>query len=190
MHLVTNNLVRSMEGAPSRHIGICHDKEENKNHNNAILSTLWGNVSVWREQTLVLGSKFASSKHKFKKRNRDLARTEFISTLINGRDSECISQLRMDTSTFRLLCQRLRDKKLLRDTRQVSVKEAVAEFKHTIAHSVRKRTNSFRFFRSGETISRHFQEVLYAINRLAPDYFVQAGPHTPKGPYGFEVYFL
>ena len=139
---------------------------------------------------LVLGTEFASSKRKFKKRNRDLARTEFISTLINGRDSECISQLRMDTSTFKMLCQRLRDKKLLRDTCQVSVEEALAEFMHTIAHSVKNRTNSFRFFRSGETISRHFQEVLYAINRLAHDYFVQAGPHTPKGPYGFEVFFL
>ncbi|XXG68293.1 hypothetical protein AAC387_Pa06g1412 [Persea americana] len=82
--------------------------------------------------------------------------------------------------------QALRDKKLLRDTRQVSVEEVVAEFMHTIAHSVRNRINSFRFFRYGETISRHFQEVLYAINRLAHDYFVQAGPHTPKGPYRFE----
>ena len=96
----------------------------------------------------------------------------------------------MDTSTFRLLCQRLRDKKLLRDTQQVSVEEAVAEFMHTIAHSVRNMTNSFRFFRSGETISQHFQKVLYTINKLAPGYFVQAEPHTPKGPYGFEVYFL
>eukprot|EP00268_Persea_americana_P037053 TRINITY_DN3664_c2_g1_i1.p1 TRINITY_DN3664_c2_g1~~TRINITY_DN3664_c2_g1_i1.p1 ORF type:complete len:165 (-),score=13.40 TRINITY_DN3664_c2_g1_i1:3660-4154(-) len=151
---------------------------------------MWASVSAWREQMLVLASKYDSSKRKFKKRTRDLARAKFSTTLINGSDSECISQLRMDTSTFRLLCQILRDKKLLRDTRQVSIEEAVAEFMHTIAHSVRNMTNSVRFFRSGETISRHFQEVLYAINRLAPDYFVQAGPHTPKGPYGFEVNFF
>ena len=139
---------------------------------------------------LVLGFEFVLTKRKFKKRNRDLARAEFILTLINGRDSECISQLRMDASSFRLLCQRLCDKKLLRDTQQVSVEEAVAEFMHTIAHSVRNMTNSFRFFRYGETISQHFQKVLYTINKLAPGYFVQAEPHTPKGPYGFEVFFL
>ena len=56
MQLVTSNLVMRIEAAPSIHIEICHDKEENENHSNAILSTLWGSVSAWREQMLVLGS--------------------------------------------------------------------------------------------------------------------------------------
>ncbi|RWR80010.1 putative nuclease HARBI1 [Cinnamomum micranthum f. kanehirae] len=46
----------------------------------------------------------------------------------------------------------MRERGLLRDTRAVSVEEAVAD--------VRNKTNSFRFHRSGETISRHFREVL------------------------------
>ncbi|KAJ8630990.1 hypothetical protein MRB53_024313 [Persea americana] len=55
-----------MEGAPSKHMEICHDKEENENHNNVILSTPWGSVFAWREQMLVVGSEFALSKRHLK----------------------------------------------------------------------------------------------------------------------------
>lgn len=85
----------------------------------------------------------------------------------------------MKTRTFHMLCHTLREKGLLRDTRKVMVEEAVTEFMHTISYSVRNRINSVRFSRSGETISRHFQAVLHAINQLALEMFIQAGAHTP-----------
>ena len=42
----------------------------------------------------------------------------------------------------------------------------VALFLHILAHHVKNRVIKFRFLRSGETISRHFNAVLNAVIRL------------------------
>eukprot|EP00268_Persea_americana_P050492 TRINITY_DN5491_c0_g2_i3.p1 TRINITY_DN5491_c0_g2~~TRINITY_DN5491_c0_g2_i3.p1 ORF type:complete len:333 (+),score=26.73 TRINITY_DN5491_c0_g2_i3:609-1607(+) len=114
---------------------------------------------------------------------------QYISYLTQGRDNECISQLRLNKNCFDLLCAVLKNRGLLADTRYVTVEEAVAEFLHTITHNVRNRTNSFRFGRSGETISRHFDRVLTAVAQLAPDIIKQAGINTQGIPY-FEVLII
>ena len=92
-----------------------------------------------------------------------------ISYLTQSRDSECISQLRLNKSFFNLFYTVLKNRGLLADIRYVTAEEAVVVFLHTIAHNVRNRTNNFRFGRSGETISHRFHRVLTTITELAPN---------------------
>ena len=54
----------------------------------------------------------------------------------------------------------------LKDSKYVDVEEMVALFLHILAHHVKNRVIKFRFLRSGETISRHFNAVLNTVIRL------------------------
>ncbi|KAK9279309.1 hypothetical protein L1049_012988 [Liquidambar formosana] len=54
----------------------------------------------------------------------------------------------------------------LKDTRHMTVEEMTALFVHILAHHVKNRVIINRFMRSGETISRHFNEVLKGVIRL------------------------
>lgn len=145
-----------MEGEENDYLDDTEGPSEREKEQYAVLTTLFGVVSS-RQQMYLLASYYALTKKKAKRINRDLARDQNIQTLTSGREVECLSQLRMKTRTFHSLCHTLREKGLSRDT----VEEDVAEFMHTISYSVRNRTNSVRFSRSGETISRHFQAVLH-----------------------------
>ena len=77
-----------------------------------------------------------------------------------------MEQLRMDRHTFTMLCSMLRTIGKLKDSKYVDVEEMVALFLHILAHHVKNRVIKFRFLRSGETISRHFNAVLNAVIRL------------------------
>lgn len=70
------------------------------------------------------------------------------------------------------------------------MEEQVVLFLHTVAHNVRNRINAVRFFRSGETISRQFHQVVRAINALAPDIIRQVWNDALRGPVGFEVHII
>ena len=74
------------------------------------------------------------------------------------------------------------------DTREVTVEEEVATLLHMLAHGVRIRTMATRFFRSRETISGHFHEVLNTILSILPNFIKRAGSDTPAGPHPFEVF--
>ena len=156
-----------MEGAENGYLDDTEQSSEREKEQYAMLITLSGAVASWRQQMYLLASYYALTKKKAKRINRDLARDQYIQTLTSGREVECLSQLRMKTHTFHLLCHTLREKGLLRDTREVMVEEAVTEF-----------------------ISRYFQAMLHAINQLAPEMFTQAGSHTLPGPFGFEVFVV
>ncbi|GKD12815.1 hypothetical protein Tco_1197222, partial [Tanacetum coccineum] len=54
----------------------------------------------------------------------------------------------------------------LRASRNMDIDEQVAIFLHIIAHNVKNRVMRCRFYRSGETISRHFSRVCNAVIRL------------------------
>jgi len=64
------------------------------------------------------------------------------------------------------LCERIRATGIVKDAYQTTVEEQVAKFLHIIGHNVKNRSVSFFFHRSGETVSRHFHNVLTAILRL------------------------
>ncbi|KAK9286158.1 hypothetical protein L1049_014540 [Liquidambar formosana] len=89
-----------------------------------------------------------------------------LHNIIFHNDTTCISQLRMNRYTFFKLCGMLRTIGKLKDTRHVTMEEITTLFVHILAHHVKNRVIINRFMRSGETISRHFNEVLKGVIRL------------------------
>ena len=90
----------------------------------------------------------------------------WLNRLIRESDNVCISQLRMDRSTFGRLCEMVRDIGGLKGTKNMTLEEIVALFLYVLAHHKKNRTISLLFLRSGETISRQFNRCLLAILKL------------------------
>ncbi|XP_019108049.2 protein ALP1-like [Beta vulgaris subsp. vulgaris] len=82
-------------------------------------------------------------------------------------DIACIEQLRMDRHTFNILCSLVREIGGLRDTKNMVVEEMMAMFLHILAFEEKNREIKYDFQRSGETISRHFHDVLRAVLKLS-----------------------
>ncbi|XP_026384805.1 protein ALP1-like [Papaver somniferum] len=75
----------------------------------------------------------------------------------------------MEKFVFLRLTHILRERKLLRDGRWVTIEEQLAIFLLTIGHNEDNRMLQERFQHSGETISRYFNEVLRAIMELSKE---------------------
>ncbi|KAJ9556271.1 hypothetical protein OSB04_010885 [Centaurea solstitialis] len=105
-------------------------------------------------------------------------RMKWMFRLTMESDAVCISELRMDRSTFRVLCDMVSDTGCLKPTRNTSIEEVVAMFLYTLAHHKKNRTISHLFSRSKETISRQFHLVLLAILRLHPILLKKPEPIT------------
>ncbi|MCL7039415.1 hypothetical protein MKW94_017860, partial [Papaver nudicaule] len=95
-----------------------------------------------------------------------LSGREFILELLNGHPRRMYNLMRMDPSTFKLLCSTLRTKDFLQDDKFVSVEEAVGMFLATVSQSMRNRVIAEMFQHSNETVYRHFKKVLKALCRL------------------------
>ncbi|XP_059664095.1 uncharacterized protein LOC132309848 [Cornus florida] len=91
-------------------------------------------------------------------------------------NENCRDILRMGPYAFTKLCNILRSTGRLKDNRNVLVEEKVAKFLYILSHNVKNRAIQFFFIRSGETISRHFHDVLKAIISLE-DLYLQ----PPRG---------
>ena len=91
---------------------------------------------------------------------------DYVNEILNGHPRRCRENLRMDKNVFLKLCHILSDEGLLRSTRHVKVEEQVAMFLLTVGHNERNRVIQERFQHSGETISRHFNNVLNAFVAL------------------------
>ena len=81
--------------------------------------------------------------------------------------------IRMRPEAFIKLCERIRGIGLVKDAYRSTVEEQVAKFLHIIGHNVKNRSVSFFFHRSGETVSRHFHNILRAILRLEGEFLIQ-----------------
>jgi hypothetical protein len=92
--------------------------------------------------------------------NWDFERESYINIILCSGDEHCINQIRMRPISFVELCKILSDKNLVRETINVSNKEQVVIFLHTIGHNVWFRVAVGRFHRSVETIHRYFRVVL------------------------------
>ncbi|XP_075654994.1 uncharacterized protein LOC142625185 [Castanea sativa] len=85
----------------------------------------------------------------------------------------------MGPQAFQGLCDILRRDGDLQDTQRATVEEQVGKFLHMLAHNQTTRTMSF-FYRSGETISRHFHNVLRSIIMLEDQFLRQSnGTQVP-----------
>ena len=107
----------------------------------------------------------------------------------NAKDILC-----MGPNAFRILVNILKQKNLPRDTRFSFVEKQLVKFLHILAHNVKICTVNFFFRRSGETISRHFHQVLRAIILLEDMFLVQSDgltipPEILNSEGGFYPYF-
>ncbi|KAJ6296535.1 hypothetical protein OIU78_022285 [Salix suchowensis] len=93
--------------------------------------------------------------------------SSFMSEVLDGPDDGCQEMFRMDKHVFHNLCGILRQRGMLRDTAGVMIEEQLAIFLNIIGHNERNRVIQERFQHSGETISRHFNNVLKAIKSLS-----------------------
>lgn len=112
---------------------------------------------------------------------------EFVNKVMCGHEERCYDLFRMEKHVFRGLCNALKIRNLLHDSKFLSVEEQVAIFLMTIGHNVRNRMVADRFQHSGETISRHFKRVLKAIVNLGkelitPSAFTDTPPEIINNP--------
>lgn len=99
----------------------------------------------------------------------------------------------MERHVFERLCLYFREKGYLKNSRYVTVEEKVAIFLMTIAHMHSNRLLQDRFQHSGETIHRHFHDVLIAVLKLAieiiaPPSYDNIPGYIRRNPY-FYPYF-
>ncbi|XP_050208076.1 uncharacterized protein LOC126657432 isoform X2 [Mercurialis annua] len=103
----------------------------------------------------------------------------FMTEVLDGHDDLCREMFRMDKCVFHKLCNTLRQRGMLRDTAGVMIEEQLAIFLNVIGHNERNRVIQERFQHSGETISRHFNNVLKAIKSLSREFLHSAPLTTP-----------
>lgn len=87
---------------------------------------------------------------------------------------------RMYPNIFLKLCNFLREKTSLTDTRYISLEEMVASFLLVVGQNSRYCYSRDTFKRSKFAISENFHKVLRALNQISPSFMAPAGPGTPQ----------
>ncbi|CAN0857901.1 Putative nuclease HARBI1 [Linum grandiflorum] len=105
--------------------------------------------------------------------------TKFVDEVLSGRSDRCLENFRMDKQVFYKLCDILQAKGLLRHTSRIKIEEQLAIFLFIIGHNLRTRAVQELFRYSGETISRHFNNVLNAIMGISLEFFNPPGSDIP-----------
>lgn len=90
----------------------------------------------------------------------------WVRDVLDGNSSRCYNMFRMERDVFLSLVEQLQQHGL-KETKNIGIHESVAMFLHTVGHALSSRMQQERFQHSGETISRHFHNVLMACCRLA-----------------------
>ncbi|XP_050215659.1 uncharacterized protein LOC126666826 [Mercurialis annua] len=118
--------------------------------------------------------------------------TKFVDEVLAGQSDRCLENFRMDKQVFYKLCDILQGKGLLRHTSRIKIEEQLAIFLFIVGHNLRTRAVQELFRYSGETISRHFNNVLNAIMAISLDFFNPPGSDVPSEILGdprFYPYF-
>ncbi|PSR88066.1 Nuclease [Actinidia chinensis var. chinensis] len=113
------------------------------------------------------------------RRSESPSGTRFLNEVLTGEDDVCRDMFRMDKHVFHKLSDTLRQKGMLRDTPGVMIEEQLAIFLNIVGHNERNRVIQERFQHSGETISRHFNNVLKAIKSLSREFLQPPPLSTP-----------
>ncbi|XP_051117938.1 uncharacterized protein LOC127242440 isoform X2 [Andrographis paniculata] len=103
----------------------------------------------------------------------------FMTEVLNGPDDFFREMFRMDKHVFQKLGNTLRHRAMLRDTPGVMIEEQLAIFLNVVGHNERNRVIQERFQHSGETISRHFNNVLKALKSLSREFLQPPSSATP-----------
>ncbi|XP_010524211.1 PREDICTED: putative nuclease HARBI1 isoform X2 [Tarenaya hassleriana] len=104
---------------------------------------------------------------------------KFVYQVLNGPNERCLENFRMDKPVFYKLCDILQTRGLLRHTNRIKIEEQLAIFLFIIGHNLRTRAVQELFRYSGETISRHFNNVLNAVMAISTEFFHPPGPDIP-----------
>ncbi|KAI9098514.1 hypothetical protein K1719_025139 [Acacia pycnantha] len=98
--------------------------------------------------------------------------------------------VRMGPEAFFGLCNMLKRDGGLKPTRFSSVEEQVAKSLYILSHKTKNRVVNFWFRRSGETVSRHFHNVLRAIIELEDKFLLQPnGSSVPAEIHGNDKFY-
>ena len=109
--------------------------------------------------------------------NSSLSGQQYTAELLASPSAVRIREcLHMSLEVFQLICDRLREKNLLQDTRYTTVEHQLHIFLHITTSGASNLVAQERFMHSSETISRLFKKVLHAINMLAPEYMRMPSP--------------
>ncbi|KAM3340273.1 hypothetical protein P3S68_030143 [Capsicum galapagoense] len=100
--------------------------------------------------------------------NKDKERKFYRNSILNGSDVHCVGQLRMSKHVFYELCNDLRRNSLLCSTKNMSVQEQVLIFLEIVGINERFQKIGSHFYRSIESIHRHFHTVLQVVLKLYP----------------------
>ena len=104
-------------------------------------------------------------------RTSQLSGQEYMDEVLNCNNTRrCQEVFRMKPEVFQFLCSELQSKRGLYASRHIAVDEKVGMFLWMVARAASNRDVQERFQHSGDTVSRHFHEVLHAVNRLVPKY--------------------
>lgn len=118
---------------------------------------------------------------------------KFVDDVLNGANEGCLENFRMDKQVFYKLCDVLQAKGLLRHTSRIKIEEQLAIFMFIVGHNLRTRAVQELFKYSGETISRHFNNVLNAIIAISLDFFQSPTSEIPpeiRDDPRFYPYFM
>lgn len=105
--------------------------------------------------------------------------TKFVDEVLNDQNKSCLDNFRMEKHVFYKLCAILQSRGLLRHTNRIKIEEQLAIFLFIIGHNLRTRAVQELFRYSGETISRHFNNVLNAIMAISLEFFGSPGSEVP-----------
>lgn len=90
-----------------------------------------------------------------------------------------MENFRMDKHVFYKLCDIFQTRGLLKHTSRIKIEEQLAIFMFIVGHNLRTRAVQELFKYSGETISRHFNNVLNAIITISLEFFKPPGSEIP-----------
>ncbi|KAG5010861.1 hypothetical protein JHK87_019376 [Glycine soja] len=103
-------------------------------------------------------------------RKWELERRSHLNRLIRGLEIDCFEQLRVSKSVFFKLCRNLQEGDGLVRTRNVPITQAMVMFLHIVAHNLEYRVVHLDYYRSKETISSQFNNVLRDVMKVSEDY--------------------
>ncbi|KAJ8444079.1 LOW QUALITY PROTEIN: hypothetical protein Cgig2_025080 [Carnegiea gigantea] len=106
--------------------------------------------------------------------NRDIDRKNYINSVLYCGDTHCLNQIRIRASPFFELCEMLKRRALLVNTKHISVREQFLMFLHLIGQNVRFRAIGGRFFRLTWTIYSYFhiQQIGYQRSSMSNVYWI------------------
>ncbi|XXG56809.1 hypothetical protein AAC387_Pa03g4129 [Persea americana] len=117
------------------------------------------------------GAYYMTYMRKKPRRTSSVSGATYVNEVLQGHHpTPCREVCRMELSVFRKLCDIVREEGLLQNTAGVNVDEQLMMFLFTIGQNVSNRQVQKRFQHSGETVSRHFNNVLNALTELSPHY--------------------